>query len=130
MAVSTAKSFSRKGSRTRAPYSVGHAGTVAALDLGRHPPDGGGYFNTAAASAAPAVGCYPPCLITREQVRRRPPSGLGLEIHVSQRLTVIVADDEAASVVLFDIPGRGEAAIGHAAKLARPASHRQDEKRT
>ena len=53
-----------------------------------------------------------PRLIACEQVRSRPPSGLGLEIYVSQRLTVVVADDEAGSVVLFDIPGRREAAGG------------------
>ena len=52
MAVSTAKSFSTKGSCTLAPYSVGHTGTVTVLDLGRHPLRWGGYFNTAAASAA------------------------------------------------------------------------------
>jgi hypothetical protein len=52
-------------------------------------------------------------LIAREQISGRAPSGFALEINVSQRLTVVVADDEAASVVLFDIPGRREAAIGH-----------------
>ena len=53
------------------------------------------------------IGRYPPRLIACEQVRRRPPSGLGLEIHVSQRLTVVVADDEAASVLFFDILAAG-----------------------
>ena len=50
------------------------------------------------------IGRYPPCLVAREQVGRRPPSGLGLEIHVSQRVPVVVANDEAASVVFFDVP--------------------------
>ena len=40
--------------------------------------------------------------------------GLGLKINVSQRLTVVVADDETTAVVFFDIPGRREAAwFGH-----------------
>ena len=43
-------------------------------------------------------------------VRRR---GLGLKINVSQRLTVVVADDETTAVVFFDIPGRREAARRH-----------------
>jgi hypothetical protein len=56
------------------------------------------------------IGRYPPRLIACEQVRRRPPSGLGLEIHVSQRLTIVVADDEATAVVFLDVPRRWEAA--------------------
>ena len=56
------------------------------------------------------IGRYPPRLIACEQVRRRPPSGLGLEIHVSQRLTIVVADDEETAVVFLDVPRRWEAA--------------------
>jgi hypothetical protein len=56
------------------------------------------------------IGRYLPRLIACEQVRRRPPSGLGLEIHVSQRLTIVVADDEATAVVFLDVPRRWEAA--------------------
>ena len=33
-------------------------------------------------------------------------SGVGFEIHVGQRLTVIVSDNEATAVELFDIPRR------------------------
>ena len=44
------------------------------------------------------VGRYPPCLIAREQIGRGALSGFGLEIHASQRLAVVVADDKAASV--------------------------------
>ena len=43
-------------------------------------------------------------LISREQISRGAPSGFGLEIHVSQRLTVVVADDKAALVVFLDVP--------------------------
>ena len=47
------------------------------------------------------------------------PAGLGLEAHVSERWTIVVADDEAAAVVLFDIPGRREAARRHRQSPAR-----------
>jgi hypothetical protein len=52
---------------------------------------------------------YPPCLIAREQLAGRAPAGRDLEIDVSQRLTVTVANDETTAVVLFDISGRWEA---------------------
>ena len=60
-------------------------------------------------------------LIAREQISGRAPSGFALEINVSQRLTVVVADDEAASVVLFDIPRRREAARGHCLQIGARA---------
>jgi hypothetical protein len=37
------------------------------------------------------VGCNPPRLVAREQVRRRAPAGLGLEIDVRQRLPVLAS---------------------------------------
>jgi hypothetical protein len=53
---------------------------------------------------------YAPRLVACEQPGSRPPSGLGLEIHVSQRLTVVVADDEASLVGFCYVPWRGKAA--------------------
>jgi len=49
------------------------------------------------------VGGYPPCLVAREQLRRRAPSWLVLEIDVGEGLTVVVTDDEAGAVIL-DVP--------------------------
>ena len=72
-------------------------------------------INPAASSAAPAAGRYWPLCAAPHRVRagsRRPPSRLGLEIQVSQSLTVVVADDVTALVVLFDVPGWREAALG------------------
>ena len=47
-------------------------------------------------------------LIAREQIGCSAPSGLGLEIHVSQRLSVVVADDETTAVVFLNVPRRGK----------------------
>jgi hypothetical protein len=55
----------------------------------------------------------PPCLVACEQLGCGPSSGLGFEIHISQCHPVIVADDEAAAIVLFDVPGRRESASRH-----------------
>jgi hypothetical protein len=52
----------------------------------------------------------PARFVPRQQSRSGASAGFAFEINVSQCLTVVVADDEAASVVLFDIPGRREAA--------------------
>ena len=49
-----------------------------------------------------------PRLIAREQTGGRAPSGFGLEIHVSQRLPVVVADDETTAVVFLCVPGGGK----------------------
>ena len=45
------------------------------------------------------IGRYAPRLVACGQVRNRSPSGL-VETHVGQRLTIVVADDKAAPVVL------------------------------
>jgi hypothetical protein len=48
--------------------------------------------------------------------------GLRLEVDIGKRLPVAVTDDVAALVVLFDVPGRREAAaFGHHHHLGRPA---------
>jgi hypothetical protein len=52
-----------------------------------------------------------PGLVAGEQLGRRPPCRLLLEIDVGERLPVGVADDEAG-VGLLDGPGRREAALG------------------
>ena len=53
-------------------------------------------------------------LIAREQIGRSAPSGLGLEMHVRQRLSVVVADDETTAVVFLNVPRWGETAwLGH-----------------
>ena len=41
----------------------------------------------------------------------RAPGGLRLIVDVAQRLPVVIPDDDAASVVLFDVPRRREAAL-------------------
>ena len=41
---------------------------------------------------------------------RRP--GSSSKVEIAERLTVVVADDEASIVVLIDRPGRGEARYG------------------
>ena len=51
------------------------------------------------------VGGDPPRLVAREEMRRRATAGLILEVDVSERLPVAVADDEAG-VGLLDGPGR------------------------
>ena len=55
----------------------------------------------------------PPRLVAGEQLRRRSPTGLVLEVEVAERLPGAVADDEAGVVVLLDRPGRREAAHGN-----------------
>ena len=58
------------------------------------------------------------------RVSRRcgPPPRLRLEVDIGECLPVAVTDDVAASVVLFDVPGRREAAgFGHHRHLGRPA---------
>ena len=57
------------------------------------------------------VGRYPPRLIATEQVGGRVPAGLRLIVDVAQRLPVVIPDDEAASIVLFDVPWWREAAL-------------------
>jgi hypothetical protein len=47
-----------------------------------------------------------------EQLGRRAPAGLFLEIEIGERLPGIVADDQAGVVVLFDRPRWREAARG------------------
>jgi hypothetical protein len=51
-------------------------------------------------------------LVLGQQVRRRTSSGLVLEVEVAERLSVLVAEDEARIVVLLDDPRRREAASG------------------
>jgi hypothetical protein len=50
------------------------------------------------------VGRDAPRFIAREQIGRCASSGLGLEIDVSQRLTVVVADDETTALVFLYVP--------------------------
>jgi hypothetical protein len=59
------------------------------------------------------ASCDAPDFVARQQRRSGAPSGLALEIHVRQCLPVVIPDDEAASVVLFDVPRGREAAAGH-----------------
>ena len=65
------------------------------------------------AAAAPPLGevyRHAAGLVAGEQLGRRAPSGLVLEIEVAERLSILVTDDEAGVVLLFDRPGRREAA--------------------
>ena len=55
---------------------------------------------------------HAPHLVAGQQLGRRAATGLLLEIEISERLTVLVADDEARVVVLLDGPRRREAARG------------------
>jgi hypothetical protein len=48
-------------------------------------------------------------LITRQQIRSGASARFCLEIDIGQRLPVVIPDDEAASIVLFDVPWRREA---------------------
>jgi hypothetical protein len=65
----------------------------------------------------------PPSLVLGEQVGRRASARLVLEVEIAERLTVLVADDEAGVVVLFERSRRREAAWGwHRVELS--ASHR------
>ena len=43
-----------------------------------------------------------------EQLRRRAPTGLVLEVEIAERLSILVAYDEAGGVVLLDGPRRWE----------------------
>ena len=52
----------------------------------------------------------PTGLVTSQQLRRRPTTGLILEIEIAERLPGGVLHDEARIVVLFDDPGRLDAA--------------------
>ncbi len=51
-------------------------------------------------------------LVASEQLGRRSPAGLILEVEIGERLPGTVADDEAGVVRLIDRPGRREAAPG------------------
>ncbi len=51
-------------------------------------------------------------LVASEQLGRRSPAGLILEVEIGERLPGTVADDEAGVVRLIDRPGRREAAHG------------------
>jgi len=66
------------------------------------------------AAAAPAAWrSSPPCgagLIAGEQLRRRAPTGLVLEIEMAERLPGGVPHDEARIVVILERPRRWEAA--------------------
>jgi hypothetical protein len=56
----------------------------------------------------------PARFVSRQQTGGGTSTGLRLEINVSQRLTVVVADDEATAVMFFDVPRWREAArCGH-----------------
>jgi hypothetical protein len=50
----------------------------------------------------------PSCLITRQQLRRRSPPRLILEIDIRKLLSVVIADDKADGQ-FFGNPGRWEA---------------------
>ncbi|MGB7745231.1 MAG: hypothetical protein WBL41_20840, partial [Terracidiphilus sp.] len=54
-------------------------------------------------------------LVSGEQLGRRAPTGLVLEVEVAERLSILVAYYEARIIVLLDGPGRREAAgaLGH-----------------
>jgi len=47
-----------------------------------------------------------------ERARRRTWAGSSSKVEIAERLTVVVADDEASIVVLIDRPGRGKARYG------------------
>jgi len=68
------------------------------------------------AAAAPAAWrSSPPCgagLIAGEQLRRRAPTGLVLEIEIAERLPGGVLHDEPRIIMLLDDPRRREAAKG------------------
>ena len=69
------------------------------------------------------AGRYDPAgLIPGQQARCGSPPSLRLEVDIDESLPVAVTDDVAALVVLFDVPGRREAAAcGHHRYLGRPA---------
>jgi len=52
----------------------------------------------------------PPRLIFREQLGRRSPAGLVLEVDIGELLTVVIAHHKAGRL-FFDLPRRREAAI-------------------
>jgi hypothetical protein len=58
------------------------------------------------------VGRNPSGFVPGQQARCGLSPGLRLEVDVGESQPVTVADDVAASVVLFDVPGRREAASG------------------
>jgi hypothetical protein len=64
------------------------------------------------------VRCNPSRLIFAEQLCRRAPPRLFLEIDIDKLLAVVVAHDKAG-VQFFDRPGRREATCGHGAGLKR-----------
>jgi hypothetical protein len=64
-------------------------------------------------------GAWPACFIARQQVRRCASARLILEINITDRLPIAVADDETR-IGLFDDPRRREAArFWHGWMIAR-----------
>ena len=57
------------------------------------------------------IRCNPLRVVAGEQISGRAPARITLEIHVGERVPVLVADDEAGVVHLVDRPRRREAAL-------------------
>src|SRR5579863_9390796 len=63
------------------------------------------------------VGCYPPCVVAREQLRQRSPARVIREIDIGDRLAVPIPYNDAA-VEFFDGPWRWKT-VGHDASVPR-----------